>query len=885
MPDTDLKKQLKLLDINSVFDIARLPETKFITMYGNKFSSPEEAKNVYDAAIFYANSIAHHYRSGTAFAASAPHTAGFARPRYTDLFPDNVPVCLPSSVKVQDSPLAYLVDLYQFITSLAVSDSVSDLFKNRRPDIKKLCLSESNTNSPVSGLDRVNRILSDTIASKVNLGARTLDEYLAQINYPIHLPFNLAYVQISQCLKEKDVLLGDLLQEADGRYPYFNDDLLGFDSIRQKNGLLYDSGVPPEQINLLTNGKADPPSIAANYGFASSITELDLIKQLSFVPTLLQRLSLSRNELDQLVAINQYAPQASANVWETKDTKLTATPTDYGASYIYHADKNEPLITVTGTAGNETLNNLTLPRLNFINRLVRLQKYTNLSYGELDWLMTCVKNTENASENGQQFDEANVIRALGLFKYLENRYSIHLKEFTALIARFCPYSVTGELSQFDQVFNAHLLGATALQLNWTNIVINSGSRDDQLATHEIAGGLGIDVRSLQQISSIILPQFFTEIGAEGYHGELEKSVVTVSLFYRFTKLAQLFDFTVLEVWQLLKLIAPVKALSRFILPELDKSPNTKNSADNISILLAFEEAAAWLKAHQLTPAALIAIVGTEGTPSTSVANPQAINLFNELQTTLTLKESDDKRLADAIIKLYNVNAQCALDLVRWVGNGFSKTILDEVGETRSQAAGPIPNSEGTTNSNAQSLSSKFLEQLALLERYIAAVDFLKLTKTELQLLNSHANYFSEKLASPAPLNLKLVYLLTRLKDGLALASYTEEKTLNYFALANTAIPDANACNQMLAQLLNWSRDELNAIVNLPEIKNKFVKTSAELDFVLRIKELNTKTGLPTQQLADIRLFEVNKQPYKDYARVANFLLAARTCSDDNKSSV
>lgn len=906
MADTTLKSKLDALKFKSVFDVVAIPEAKFVDAYKSGFSNDiAETKKFYDAATYYANSIAHHYRSNTAFAAPAPSKTLATSPTYANLFPENVPVCPSDSINVQDSPVAYLVDLYQFITSLAVSSSptapltvsINGLFEKRRPDIKAVCLSEADTNTPVSGLDIVNRILNTAITSdstvKGEIKNVPLYEYFSKITYPIHFPFNLAYVQIVQCLKAKGLLLGSVRQKSDTKYPYFFDPHLGVDGTKQKNGFLENSAISPEQIDVITeaNPNHDAEIIARNYGLAENA-----LSQLNAVPVFLQRLSITRDELDQLLAINQYAPVASPNVWIATDRPLIANPTVYGASYIYHGDADSGPITITGTAGSEVLSKLTLPRLDFINRFVRFHHHTDLKYHELDWLFQCVRNTENVKNSGQEqqrFNEKNAIRAYGLFNYLRSKYSLTLKEFTALLDKLCPYSVDGEPSQFDKLFNANLAGAPPLKIDQASFQLDKASELDQQSIHQISTGLGIDYVTFQNLSGIIIE---AQLG-EGLD-KVTRSLEFISASYRLTKLSQLFGFTVMETYQLLQLIITPEnknVLSRFLLPEVYKDLQ-KEDPDNISIIFAFELAAVWLKKNELTPTDLLMILEFPGVQPVLVATPQVFNVFNELNLGLQLKNTEndksttknytidtaDNTLAKVIAKLYSVDAQLAYELVQWVDKAdkdFSEKLLGEVDKLTD-----------VKDQNAlQSKGKEFLAQLVKLERYITVVKRLKLGKLELQLLVSHPEYVDDEFEDKPILNLKRLYLLTRLKDWFAISPETEEKTLAYLSTAanvyalhgsdpekdvnrKTRDDDFNECNALLAHVVDWNSAAVQEFI-YQLASQKIAKTFFRIEWILRLRELSIKTGLPVLQLK--YLLSHSPLKYGDSLTIANFLLATR----------
>ena len=935
----NLYTQFKSLGFESAFEILQISKPRFIQLYNGKLKG--NAGKVYDWAMFYINYIAHHYRGneGTApkLQADEPLTSDSAmaysvayayaapplgseelKPTYEHLFPEDkdIPVCHPESLKAQTSPVAYLVALYQFVNNLGkteegetVAKPIKELFEQRRPDIPLLCLDEKNTNQAISGLELVNTILAATIEKNPNVevpAGQTLDEFFSYIVYPFDFPFHLAYLQILKALEEKKLVLSKVMWQADSRYPYYLDSDLGYSL--NANALMAATNLAPTQcIAIISDGIPYPgalsdqkfpvPAYLIEYydlyrnpiitpqgkaiidrmkqGIEPTSLEIEqlynylptlLAEDLLPVPSFLALTSLTRENLDQLFSLKQYAPQVSKHY--TKDAAgIGVTPPtsgDYGSTYIngiygeyrtlLSIEIKDEVETIVGYE-NEV-------RFKLINRFIRFQQWTGIKSNELDWLILC------SIYVGKIF---YAVKAFGLFHYLHTTYALGLEEFTGIISEICPYSIQNEVPQFDRLFNSKP-DQPALILDNSVFDYQSDSQADQQTMHQIATGLLIDYQTLQRLAALLV--------AGNYVTQFTRSLATISIFYRLTKLAQLFGFTAIEFWSLLHIVVQDKERVELFLLAKSRNPAVEGP-HNLDIIVALEQAAVWLKQHQLTPIHLTMMLGTGN--RSLVATPQSMNLFNDLKQTLEMgddrtEDKDNAALSQALIKLYQVTPASALSLVRWIGNDFATTILTDVTNLKDEV---------TDVASLQAKGGVFLAKVYELERHIASSNFLKLTNTELQLLSSHADYFlpGANVGEPAQLNFRLFYLLTRLKDWLALSNEPEEKLLSYFAFANTSPVDKSHCAELLAVSMHWDKRQIEFLFSKLSNADKVAKTMLDIDWILRIKELCLQTGLPANQLLELAALEIvpNTGPglpsrpvsYRSYAELAEALLATR----------
>jgi Salmonella virulence plasmid 28.1kDa A protein len=902
--------QFKSLGFASVFDVLPISKPRFIHLYDGQLGG--EARQVYDWAVFYANYIAHYYRAGH----SETHSdtvnlndvlANPDKPTYENLFPEDqgVPVCDPNAIKSQTSPVAYLVDLYQFTKSLGrkgnedVAPAIRELFEERRPDIEALCITQKSTHQPVEGLQLVNDILEKAIEKKLGdeLPAnQNLDEFFAYAVYPFELPFYLPYVQILKSLNKKEIALGTIIQQLNRRYPCYLDPCLGFDPNKVYAALDAYSDLTPTQIIVLTSHAVLYPGVTRDeenfpetaylleyYGayvpisFATkaSLAKLRLGESLSDqerkalddlaqglrlslanpLDRFLRHTSLTREMLSQLLAEGQYYPNVSDHFTRNANGNAVASATqlDYGSIYVstgYGGGLN------IDPAPDRISGNLSAGRFRRLNQFIRFQKWTGAKPSELDWLIFSTKYLHTPTGN-RGLDMATAVSAFGLFNYLSSTYKLSLEEFTALIAIVCPYSVGEEISQFDRLFNAND-EQPSLILDNSEFNSEYESEADQQTVRQLCAGLSIESPVLRNLAALLLEA--------KYLTKLTRSLETVSTFYRLVKLARLFSMTVVEFWQLLHVVVSKPGqIQQFISPQI-QTPKSEREPTNLDVLVALEQAAVWLKKLELTPLHLIMILGIEGVEPLLIATPQAMNLFNDLKQALpTLEDVEGEQeqvVSQSIVKLYQVDSALALNLVEWIGKDFASSLLSEVERLKDDV---------TDQTSLQEKGLEFLKKTYILERYIAAVAVLKLTNTELQFLSSQPEYFGVG-TKPVPLNLKAFYELTRLKEWLAASTEPEEKVLSYFSLAHASPPDKQRCVDLLAELMDWESKEIVCMFERLDNADKLAKTVSDIDWMLRVKELSNQTGLSASQLFELVALE-RDSAYERYAASAQALLA------------
>lgn len=378
---TDSKKTAEALcnkSLHSVFQITEMAKQVFIEKHAQDCepqdgrTAQQEAALVYDKALArkmqlvqtYIGIHQHnsaHYKTARFDNLSAATAKNFNRvPSYEDFF-GGLDFCTCPECRTIFSPAAYFVDLMQTQGKYITPESGKDqklLLKTRRPDLWTTELSCKNTNTLVPTITIVNEVLTQSIGKKTENG-----EELNEAVYPFNLPYNLPLTETNFYLKQQETTLEQLWTLLSS----------GKNDVQAHNIQLAAIGLSAAQWKLYSTTVADVTGLASYYGLNIS-TETDLIKALSPVEKFLQQTGLTYVQLRELVYQGLSEQQFKENSYKIPKT------------FFMNAGAGNP---ITISANGEELVDLSIDRLDRLNRFIRLAQALNWSFSDLNWaLMT-----------------------------------------------------------------------------------------------------------------------------------------------------------------------------------------------------------------------------------------------------------------------------------------------------------------------------------------------------------------------------------------------------------------------------------------------------------------------------------------------------------------
>ena len=381
---------------------------------------------------------------------------------YAKLFPEQLAnPCNPDAPESNNGPVAYLHALYQKALELEQASTQTNrlTLAKRRPDIGELVLDPANLEQPVSALTLAIRALSHHAQERAGTEAY-LPEVLASAGLHVDLPFHYAHEQIKAVLKHKRIPHFELLQQSDYCYPNFCYEQLRTAGLRQ---VMRDaSGFSPALQALLLEEKAlrrRDDDWRKWYGMAE-IDATTATTALLDVETFGRRTGLSFEQVLEMLAIAGIDDNATAGynlVHRSSAYRPTGKPAfknfHYGAAYI-NARRTTPLTIKDAMAGagiKPQFDMLDYDCLSRMYQMIRLQRALGLPFAEVDHLLVSILRAEGQLENWH-FTPAT-LRALGVFRYLNEAYGISAEQFAALLYEVNPYGGGEQVPMLDRVLD------------------------------------------------------------------------------------------------------------------------------------------------------------------------------------------------------------------------------------------------------------------------------------------------------------------------------------------------------------------------------------------------------------------------------------------------
>lgn len=413
------------------------------------------------------------------------------------------------------------------------------------------------------------------------------------------------------------------------------------------------------------------------YGIA--VTGDSPVWQLTLLTDFMQHTGLDAEQVEQLLARRSYAVRVSPNCpYLHPAPDKTATrgstnkvamefgyPNQYGARYVngtgpgadpydsgptpasekVQRDGSDTAIGLEQSESGESkqwhLSNTSLDRLDRLQRMIRLQRWTGVPFAKLDTLIANAIHAEGETNPGMELNE-NTLRALGVYRYLNQRYSIDPEEFAALLHDLSPYaSGKDAVPLFDQVFNHLQLFDTPLILDQTPINLTTPDAATQKTVLQLCAGLGVQPTE----DSLLLIARQTE----KHLGALKRDLPTVSSLYRQARIARLFGHSVEELLALAGLLGGSSYKSTLASGRLS-APTPGAKPDILDVLMQLDWAFDWLKDSQQTMTQLQHRLGIGDLPDDEELQSEHQSelagqtpLPDELRARLTRLQSDTRR--------------------------------------------------------------------------------------------------------------------------------------------------------------------------------------------------------------------------------------------------
>ncbi|WP_286916211.1 Tc toxin subunit A [Pseudomonas sp. UBA6276] len=423
---------------------------------------------------------------------------------------------------------------------------------------------------------------------------------------------------------------------------------------------------------------------------------------LSQVNTFCQTTGVDADQLQSLIAQKRAFPQLSPNcpignkTGSSRPERRMPNPMSYGAVYVNGTGGQDNYKSGANTEqynnalnfwqGADTspllLGNTSLDRFDRMQRMIRLQRWTNIPFAELDTLIVSAMRAEGDANPALQPNQ-NTLRTLGAYRYFNRHYGIGAEEFAAFIHDITPFASGDTLPLFDRVFNSPVLFGTPLQLDQTAFTQTPSDMDSQKTIGQLCAGLGL----LHDETSFGVAAANTI----AHVGTLKRSLPVVSALYRQARIAALFSINVTDLDGLLRLMGGVefvrKCTAGVLLP---REAGAEAEADVLDILMQLDECVRWLKTHKLTVSKLRDMVDAGPVP---VAAPSLLERLEQLAG-----DTRTQVVTAAAVAALNLPAKSTGAAIDWFA---------ELGK----GAAPVIDTHGLVNAPALTVEDSDAEQL------------------------------------------------------------------------------------------------------------------------------------------------------------------------------
>ena len=419
--------------LHAAVQIASMPAHKFVAQYKDAFipnglSAEAQAQQVHQKALArksqavltytaIAQHTAHHYRATRFDNLSAATASSFdGVPSYQELFGD-LDFCDCPDCRSIFSPAAYFVDLMRLQDHYITGTKEPHQLKTRRPDLWTTELSCDNTHTQVSKLEIVNKVLRNAWET---LDKTATYEKLATTHYPFNLPFNLPLTQIRQYLRQNKQTLPQLWQSL----------LTPIDDAAQQAIDREILPLAPAQWTLYSTPVTDGSTLCGYYGVSGN----DPVSALTPVKDFLAQTGLPQVQLNELLS-------EDLSDREVKKKGLNA-------NFFINTGTDIPPISIDET--KNTLTNLTVLRLDHINRFVRLAQALGWSFTDLDWALSTIAKVHG--KDTPAIDEG-ALHYLAWMQTLQQAQKCSINQACALIGTVKDFGKKEGPTFFEQIFN------------------------------------------------------------------------------------------------------------------------------------------------------------------------------------------------------------------------------------------------------------------------------------------------------------------------------------------------------------------------------------------------------------------------------------------------
>jgi len=815
---------------------------------------------------------------------------------------DPIRYAKPESIQSSQSPAAYLKHIYDLATT-KITPAIEGFGLNvRRPDLQNLQLSEDNLHQQITTLELVNEVLLAQLTTS-NDPSSLFESFKTQL-HPLALPFDRNIATIRTGLAQmSDMSLNEITRRSDYDYAFKATDFTLVPFPVDALNLL------PSEVEVMKT-KADLPKIQILFG-----EPIEKQEELCKIDLFTAATDITFEELCQLFVDGEVISDEAGNLYHstTYGSKLFAgfrlefrihneqivmrqidksgnyyffNWSDFGAmNYLIRLYKRTGLAfhqldwllcAVLGVNGNRTVTDL---GFDVLAHCLYWRKHYNLSVDQFVGLLGQVNGYRRLGEQ-----ETTLMRQL-------------FGENAALVTKTILAEETTKLSDVDtKTENGISLGdilrrgLKLSQVEWAVIVELVGSTNTlnhktlaclyRMAT--LFPLLGWEVLRGIELVNQIDPAMLTTLKTQPAADQTKPLLSVIDKLAWLSQWMKTAGFSVAEI--LMVLMPPTdavlqatqavtnwlhelhQAIGKHRVSESDFAPYTEWTASANEPTRIEIPANSWfdnletqgiLDTYGLVKnvdktaitTAVDTILGQLNAPENSDLQDSLIELLVQIQT------SQQQALANQVVQLTdNGNPEIIPPLLRWMDTDaytVLNTLLswDYPGASRNSQL-----SDGNSVGNVLSLrevDNSHLQVIYNLARHLTVISKLSLDVATVAMLADNPVWLAPEMTSA--LSLEQVYYLEQFKQ-LQNAEVSADLWLSYFEKVTAQDPgDANQNEAILAQLLDWKKEDITSLG-----VDAFPKNVQQVSAVARKIQLCRELSLSATELASITSDDTSK---------------------------
>ena len=354
---------------------------------------------------------------------------------------------------------------------------------------------------------------------------------------------------------------------------------------------------------ILEDADEDAPStfFQDNFGVGGPIDLHD-------TQTFCLRTGLKTEELEALLSVGAFAPGRSPNIkagaGDEVDGSFSGSVYINAGQFPAMAIETDPGDEALGQGPRHRIVNATGDRFDRMNRMIRLARWLDLPFDEVDKLLVASMQAERHAlsgafrEDGVDDERANpwhitqnTLRSLGLFQIVRKRFKVAAEDFAALLYGLNVYGRGKALSQFDRVFNRQALFSLPLILDDAPFTAIPKTEAERQKIDHLCAALGVTFEVYRYVVKVV---------EQSLAGEpLRWSREVVSAFYRLVRLPRYLGLSTIEAMALLELLnhGGSQFVSKLAGVTRIASYNASANTDTLSVIHALVDCSLWLKEH------------------------------------------------------------------------------------------------------------------------------------------------------------------------------------------------------------------------------------------------------------------------------------------------